>query len=348
MKSVKAVHSRRWLRRLVSLLGLPLFVAIASRADWPAILAELKSIKVGFLVLPLLLSVPLFTLKAARWRYLAKQQGIEFGFLTAFLAFWGSYALSVVTPGRAGDFVKVAYLRSAGGSTIGKSLVSVLVDRLIDVISLAFIAALGLLMVASDERISLTATGFVLLMMLTLALLLSRPFLVWLSNIVGKIPLPLAWREGIIFQTRELIEGLDSIASWRFIYPVLLTLVSYVVFFIMCYGFALALELPVSPLFPGFVAAATSVAGVLPITVSGFGTREAVALFLFGLVGLGADQALSFALLQFLIFNVCLGLAGGLVWWWYPPGVMTGSSHGQAVLRGWAWECKGMPEDRQK
>ena len=319
---MESTHPRRWLRWLTSLLGLLLFVVIASRADWPAIFAELRSIRVGFLLLPLLLSLPLFMLKATRWRYLAKQQGIEFGFVPAFLAFWGSYALSIVTPGRVGDFVKVAYLRSAGVSTVGKSLASVLVDRLIDVIGLALVATLGLLVVASDGRITLTTAGFVLFIMLILALLLSRPFLTRLSNIVGKIPLPPALREGIIFQTGELIEGLESIANWRFIYPVTLTLVSYVVFFTMCYGIALALDLPGSPLFPGFVAAATSVASVLLITVSGFGTREAVSLYLFGLVGLSAEQALSFSILQFLILNVCLGLVGGLVWWRFPPGAM--------------------------
>ena len=322
MKSTRGAHLRRWLRRLTSLLGLSLFVAIASRADWPAILTELRSIRVGFLLLPLLLSLPLFMLKAARWQYLAKQQGIALGFVPAFLAFLGSYALSIVTPGRVGDFVKVAYLGSAGGPTVGKSLASVLVDRLIDLIGLALVAALGLLVVASDWRITLTMAGFVLFMMLTLALLFSRPFLGWLSNVVGKIPLPLAWRERIIFQTRELTVGLNSIANRRFIYPVALTLVSYMVFFTICYSLALALELPVFPLFPGFVAAAASVVGALPITVSGFGTREAVSLFLFDLVGLDANQALSFALLQFLIFNVWLGLVGGLVWLWYPPGAM--------------------------
>ena len=63
------------------------------------------------------------------------------------------------------------------------------------------------------------------------------------------------------------------------------------------------------------ITAAISLAMLLPVSVSGFGTREAAAIFLMGqMYGIPKEQAISFSLLCFGVFNVFGGLVGLVCW----------------------------------
>tara|TARA_Y100000310_G_scaffold250097_1_gene256243 strand:+ start:155 stop:397 length:243 start_codon:yes stop_codon:yes gene_type:complete len=51
---------------------------------------------------------------------------------------------------------------------------------------------------------------------------------------------------------------------------------------------------------------------IIPISVSGLGTREAIAVFLFSLLALSAEQAVAFSLLLFLTGYLLVAFVGYL------------------------------------
>ena len=56
----------------------------------------------------------------------------------------------------------------------------------------------------------------------------------------------------------------------------------------------------------------------IPISISGLGTRDAALIYLFSLVELKPELAVSYAFLVFLTFFVCGGLIGAVAWWIKP------------------------------
>ena len=85
-----------------------------------------------------------------------------------------------------------------------------------------------------------------------------------------------------------------------------------------CYLLALALGLKTSFIQISFAVALGSLVTLLPISISGLGTREAAIVAYLGTAGVPAEMALSFSLLVFLTFYVAGGLMGAVAWWVKP------------------------------
>lgn len=56
----------------------------------------------------------------------------------------------------------------------------------------------------------------------------------------------------------------------------------------------------------------------IPISISGLGTRDATLIYLFSLIGLKPELAVSYAFLVFVTFFFCGGLMGAIVWFVKP------------------------------
>ncbi len=55
-----------------------------------------------------------------------------------------------------------------------------------------------------------------------------------------------------------------------------------------------------------------------PISISGLGTRDVTLIYLFSLIDLTSEIAVSYAFLVFITFYVCGGLMGAVAWWMKP------------------------------
>ena len=65
----------------------------------------------------------------------------------------------------------------------------------------------------------------------------------------------------------------------------------------------------------------------IPISISGLGTRDATLIYLFSLIGLKPELAVSYSFLVFIVFFVCGGLMGAVAWW-IKPLPISGKSKG--------------------
>jgi uncharacterized membrane protein YbhN (UPF0104 family) len=88
---------------------------------------------------------------------------------------------------------------------------------------------------------------------------------------------------------------------------------------------ALALHLDAGVVPITFAVALGSLITLLPISISGLGTREAAMIAYLATVGIPAEAALSFSLLVFVTFYVAGGLIGAVAWWIKPVPLNKGS-----------------------
>ena len=126
------------------LLGIVLFGIILFKIDLSkAIGILLSDIRPGYLLAAMFFILLQVSLKAYRWNYLKKRQKMRFSLKDSFLMYLSSLYLGIITPGRVGEFSKILYLKKKGHG-MAKSSVSVVIDRLGDLIFLVLVGIGGM------------------------------------------------------------------------------------------------------------------------------------------------------------------------------------------------------------
>lgn len=297
----------RWLLRGI---GLTLLLIILAVQDWNNLWATLKTAN----LILLLLTIPLFHLmlvcKTWRWLLLLRTAGIRYTFLPAYRSYLVGIFIGYVTPGRLGDLVRVFYLKREQGASISAGLASIVLDRFADLAMLIFTASIGLTALFAP----IYAVGVVLLL-----LLLGAGASAWL------------WGPLVRLISRLLVRRLPGDAGENFMgamgaySPITLlalapiTAAAYGCYFLLCWLVALSLDLPLSYWFIATCIAAIGIAALLPISIGGFGSREALLVGLFATQQHSSEEAFAYSLLFFLAVWLIPGLTGAALWQSDPP-----------------------------
>lgn len=265
------------------------------------------------LLLALLAYVVMVYLKAVRWSFLLRMQGASYSIWNCFLIYMATLYLGNLTPGRAGDFAKVFYLNKDLKYSTGKSMASVLVDRVFDLYLLLLLGGVGIMM--NPMPLDPTTQKMVLAVKWFFALLLVITLLAFNKKIGGGF-LKAAFQRVMKQEHREKTdrlfedfhEGMESFYRLSILVPVILSLVSYVIFFWGSYLIALAIPIKINIFYLSFCISVVNIVSL--VTFLGMGTRETALGVLFGLVSLSKDQAFVYSLLLLFIGVILFSLLG--------------------------------------
>ncbi len=255
----------------------------------------------------------MIALKTARWIWLQRAVSIPGGFGRSFLAYLTGMYAGLITPGRIGELVRVRYLTDAG-APLGAALSTVLLDRVIDILGLLGLGLLAMAPLAGEffplyVSVVAVSAGSVLA---ALTLLrregsgyrmlrggLRRLFAATGSAGMRAESLAVALRDAASALTPAMIAGMTA-----------LTLLGWFIYYLQAFALARALGIPLglSPLIVSTTTAA--VAALVPVSISGLGTRDAVLVVLFGKFGRPSEEAVAFSSLVFLMLvaNAFFGL----------------------------------------
>ncbi|TKJ31125.1 MAG: hypothetical protein CEE40_02390 [Chloroflexi bacterium B3_Chlor] len=308
-------------RNLIRVLGPLLFLLILSRMDLGRVAETMAAVRVNFLLAALVLYPGLVLLKAWRWHILLRQQHINYGLVTAFLAYNSSLSAGYVTPGRLGEFVKALYLRQDEDVLLGQALSSVLMDRLFDLYVLLMTASLGIAIFSLPEQLSIVAPALLVAGGLAPLLVLipgaTRRLIVLLNRLLPILGAA-RHREEIKRTLNGFERGMEQLLTIRLLLPLLVTVVAYAVFYLQCYLTAVALRLPLSYPYAAFCVSIASLLALLPISISGLGVRGATFIALLLPLGIVAEMAVSYSLLILFVFNIFGGGWGAIAWFIKP------------------------------
>lgn len=313
---MSAKTTRKWAGKS---LGVILFLVILWRIDAKQMLAILFQSEKGFIAAGILLTIPLTLIKSIRWRRILKALNHDYPKSLSCLAYYAGQFWGLVSPARIGEFIKIRYLQRFHVSVIDATF-SVLMDRISDVISLFLIAALSLLFWEEKFDI-LPYLAVIVLSALLIVVILATLSLkgAFVNGFLSKVPEKLrikivnffqGFRQNIILMRPK---DYGSILSY--------TLAGWVIYFTSAFFLArgLSIDLPFLTLM-SFVAIAASVVVLIPVSISGIGTRDATLVFLFSTQGLSRELAVSFSVLMF-ASQIFLAFIGFAAWIVRPPRV---------------------------
>lgn len=240
-------------------------------------------------------------LKSIRWNLLLHSEGCAYPFMSAFIAYMASFTIGLLTPGRIGEIARLYYVREDKKIDFFHSFKTIVTDRIFDFALLIWFGASGLMFF---YKILGNIHALYYLSIIGAVLLFS-----WL---VGRVTLKMIKSNKTYFVF--VYEAWTEMFDRKMAGPWLLTLLSYFLFYVANWFILFSLGQRISLIEIGFILSLMSLVTLIPITIAGFGTREASLIFLFAFYGLNPETAIVFSMLQFLAFFLWGGIIGWIFW----------------------------------
>lgn len=278
-------------------ISIGLLLYVFSRFSLDEMLAVIRTADMSFLAGAAFIALIIFSCKTVRWLLLGRQVEKSISITDAATSLLAGMGLGLITPSRAGEIARVAYLPT----THKVDLVGlVVVDRLIDliVIVLAGGVALG---VFFDIRLGLT-----FVVPTTIALLL-----LFIPKLPGNT---LNWLSTLSFMpaksfTTKIASGLLTLNGRVLALVLILAMITFGLgtfqFYWLLRSFGIHSPTAAVVTFP-----IITVASVLPITIGGFGTREGATVLVLSMFDISAAIAVNAALLSFTLNILIPGIIG--------------------------------------
>lgn len=311
---------KKYLPWLLKLLGPLLLIAFLSKANLVGMLDILREAQIWPIILSLLLLPPFLLIKTWRWVRLLREMGLALDLPTACALYMVGIFYGATTPGQAGDLLKAVYLHERG-QPMAPAMLSVVLDRLFDLLVMAALATMGIFalgqMLPSRELQTTLVIAMGLGMVALTTVLVARGPREWMLTAV----LP-----RIAPRLKVRLDRWNSQLSTLSLRPPLLgaimgaSLISASFTFWRLWLLFLALGLDRVPLYVVVGSSALiAVLQVLPISIAGVGLRDAVLIAILLPYGYSSNEALILSAL-FLLLNIEHILIGFIVSFWYPLG----------------------------
>lgn len=299
---------RAWWLKLAMTAGL--LWAVLARTKLAEIWTVLAAARLGLVLVGIGLVLLGRVVAAVRMKILTDRQRMSLTVPQLFAISCIASFYGLALPGTlAGGAVRWHRL-SRKGRTLVRSLAAILLDRLLDTVALVG-CGLGFWFVGTRAGAHATF-GWLLgallagLVLATHLLLHPRVMLaVW--GRLERLPMP-AWLWGRLRQFQEALRRYHALPGRVVRQLLLLSVARHLIGAAGLLAFAQALHLSLSWMHVGWIRSLMMIIAMLPISLAGFGVREAGAVFLLGLYEVPASAAVAWSLLSFTRTLVPAGL----------------------------------------
>lgn len=275
------------------LVSLTFLVFLLSKLHLETLFGEFKRVKLGYFIIATVSYVFTMYFSTKRWAYFIK---VNKSFKELFELYMIGTFFNLFMPGTVGGDAIKAYYLYKGSQKKGDSLVSVFMERYMGLCGLLFIATVG--MIAGYNYVKGT-------FILSLVAIIIASF-VLASLAVVFFPYELFYKK--LKGVRTSIKG--YLTDYRTVgHTFLLSLFVQGIGIFVVYLLGLSIDINIS--FTNYLifVPIISVISMVPISFSGIGVREYSFLYLFNVVGVSKEKAVSLSLLWFLVM-IITGLIG--------------------------------------
>ncbi|PLX19558.1 MAG: hypothetical protein C0601_01510 [Candidatus Muiribacterium halophilum] len=253
---------------------------------------DIKWFSLTLLLIPFL-EIP----RMLRFNILLRLEGIRLDLKSIFLSYQSSIFFGNISPLRAGDFYKIRYFKIP----TFKGIILVMADRGFDFILLVVSGIYSFGVFKDSITLRFVALS------ISIFLILSFVFI----RIFGK---KIKFLERILKKTSTI----DLLTKWTLKDAFFLTLYSITATLLFFFFNHLILNLTMSTdvSFTDviLIVSMVSLSNIIPITISGIGTREALSLLILSSYGLKQETAITYGALAFILTMLAASIYSFLIW----------------------------------
>jgi len=296
------------IRKFLPIIGLLIFAYLIHKVGFHNIVDSFREINPFYFIL-FFFAIILFTImQTYKWAILVKNQGINVSFKDLLeMRFIGEF-YNFLIPGRFGSLIRIIYLRDKTKKNIGEVSSNIIVDKIIDTFVVFLLAAIGAILLAKQfsDLYWQVGLGFVLLLILIL-FFKSQKRSKLIFKIIYKFFIPKNLKHKAEESYELFFKSLPSMKS--LIWPVSFGLVTWVVNFSAMYILAIAFHLNIPYIYFVTMFPIATIVTLIPITISGLGTRELALIALFSVFSISAADVIALSLTSY-ILTILLSLIG--------------------------------------
>lgn len=248
-------------------------------------------------------------LGAARWRVIINALVVGrsvISKLSTLKTYYISIFFNCCLPGTVGGDVVRVFLVKSEQVPLPLAISSVVIDRMVALLALGVMGVLTMPLFAAYLGFS----AWLLLPMLCVLIVFSVWILINLERIIPKIPFlkKLHWLEHLLQNIRLMIARPQPTA-WSLFYAI----VAHVNYCLAAYFLAESLGSPISLLDALTLVPWVLLISIIPISIGGWGLREAAMVYLLGLIGVPQVAALALSV-QLGLLSIVVSIPAGLLW----------------------------------
>ena len=307
------------MRGFALLFGLALFVWVITRLDWKEVrllflYAEWRWILVGLLLVPIEL-----WFRARKLVWLTSRH-VPLSLPDAFVVYLVGLPYGFISPGRIGDLARVFVLRKRTGLRMTYCLAIALLDRLVELFGLVVVASCGLAVVFNlkffavweRQRYLILVLVFIAFILVAIGMILRRGVPAALLTLLRRI---FPGQENLWSKSQHLLDlfylGIETVLHDRsvLISSLVLTSATLTIISVRTWLFAMALGVHAPLIFFLIFIPTSMFVELMPISLMGLGTREFTFVYLFAIMGVSPEAAVSVSLIGFLV-SIGVVLAG--------------------------------------
>jgi len=290
-----------------SSIGIILFIFILSKVDLDSFLLIFKQAKYLYLLfLPFSIFL-IFFVQTLKWQKLLKIQKLEYNFWYLFKVHIISNYYALLTPSRLGYFVKIGYLNNPFG-VVGAS---VLIDRILDTLVLIVFASIGaFLLVSQFPNLIFQISIFTFCFILVVLFFYSKSRAKLLFSFFKKI-IPPKFHNSLKIVFHDFYNSLPR--RRKLLIPFLLTIITWLLIYSQTYLIAQAFNININFWYFIFYFPIATIVGLIPVTISGLGTREAVLIMLFSQFNISIESIITLSISSLILISYLPAIYGAFL-----------------------------------
>lgn len=307
---------KKFIRTAISIfITIILLIYIISIVDFTTIAEILKSINLFYYILAILVYLVGKVISVFRWRKLLSALNMNVPLTKLFSFYFAGLFFNFFTPSNIGGDVTRMYHLWGYKNEKTKIFSSIFMDRFTGLLALCVICAIALIFSYKfmDRTTIIILTLFLLISFCVFILIFSKKLVKKFKYIYD-----LFFRFFNPFDVKRKIELVyESVLVYKtkrkfFIMAIILSFLFHITGPICFYLLSLALGLDIPPLYILLIFPIITILIILPISISGFGVREASCYYFLAIVGISASQTLSLLLAGYSIV-IIFTFIGGVV-----------------------------------
>ncbi|MGV8151958.1 MAG: lysylphosphatidylglycerol synthase transmembrane domain-containing protein [Candidatus Nanoarchaeia archaeon] len=292
-----------------AVIGIAIFVYIIYRLKIGNIYSEIKNADVFFILLSLVVLFFGMIMQTAKWHVIAKKQKINVSFKEAIRINFISNFYGFVTPSKLGGVVRAGYLKKDGES-IGKGMSNFIIDRILDIASLFFIGIVAIAILGN--KFNILPMGYLIGIFFAIAILIYVFVDKERTKKILRVFYIKFFPKNIKEKTKATFESFYEDMPKKRHFPLffIINVSCWIIFYLITYIIGVSLGINVEFLYFIAILPIVSVVSLLPITINGFGTREAALISLFSIFNIEAAKVFSMSILSLVISGLVPAMIG--------------------------------------
>ena len=265
-----------------------------------------------YLLIALAILIPRTLIVTKKWEYIIKKQNIDVPYSFVLKTYFIATFYGAITPGWLGTYIRIPYLMKKGEIPLGKATSNLVIDTLVDVISLLIIALIGTILVSSKFPNLAPIVALLFIALISVVIYFSnKKRSEKYFKIILKLLIPSKYKKDV---NKHFDTFYENIPNYKlFIIPIFACVICWILSYTQVYVMAQGLGINLEYFYFILVYPIVFLVELIPVSVSGLGTRELALTTLFSGFAIADDKIIILSLTGYFVTVLVPAIIGAIL-----------------------------------